>query len=54
MKLPDHKNIQNTLLYTQQINFDKDDNYHSTTTKTSQEAQKLVETGLSTFVLLRM
>jgi integrase len=45
MKLLGHKNIQNTLLYTQLINFDEDDNFHSATAKTIQEAQKLVEAG---------
>jgi hypothetical protein len=45
MKLLGHKSIQNTLIYTQLINFDDDDNFHSATAKTIQEAQKLVETG---------
>jgi integrase len=44
MKLLGHKNIQNTLLYTQLINFESDA-YHSATAKTVQEAQKLIETG---------
>jgi len=45
MKLLGHKSIQNTLIYTQLINFDEDDNFHSATAKTIQEAQKLVEAG---------
>jgi integrase len=45
MKLLGHKNIQNTLLYTQLINFDEEDNFHSATAKNIQEAQKLVESG---------
>jgi integrase len=44
MKILGHKNIQNTLFYTQLINFESDA-YHSTTAKTVQEAQKLIETG---------
>jgi hypothetical protein len=39
-----HKNIQNTLLYTQLISFENED-YHSATAKTVQEAQKLIEAG---------
>jgi hypothetical protein len=42
MKALGHRNIQNTLLYTQLVNF-KSDEFHSTTAKTVQEAQKLVE-----------
>jgi len=45
MKPLGHKSIQNTLLYTQLINFDAVDNFHSATVKTVQEVQKLVETG---------
>jgi len=44
MKMLGHKNIQNTLLYTQLINFESDD-FHSATAQTVQEAQKLVEAG---------
>jgi integrase len=42
MKMLGHKNIQNTLLYTQLIDFETDD-YHSATAITVQEIQKLVE-----------
>jgi integrase len=44
MKILGHKNIQNTLLYTQLISFENDD-FHSATAKTVQDAQKLVEAG---------
>jgi len=42
MKILGHRNIQNTLLYTQLISFESDD-YHSATAQNVQEAQKLVE-----------
>jgi integrase len=44
MKLLGHRNIQNTLLYMQLINFESDE-FHSATAKTIQDAQKLVEAG---------
>jgi hypothetical protein len=44
MKILGHRNIQNTLLYTQLISFESDE-YNSDTAKTVQEAQKLVEAG---------
>jgi len=44
MKILGHKNIQNTLLYTQLITF-KNDEFHSATAKTVEDAQKLVEAG---------
>ena len=44
MKLLGHKNIQNTLIYTQLITF-KNDEYHSAIAKTVEDAQKLVEAG---------
>ena len=44
MKLLGHRNIQNTLLYTQLINFESDE-FHSATAKTVQDAQKLIEAG---------
>jgi hypothetical protein len=44
MKMLGHKNIQNTLLYTQLVNFESDE-FHSATAQTVQEAQKLVEAG---------
>jgi len=44
MKMPGHRNVQSTLMYTQLVNFESDE-YHSATAKTVEEAQKLVETG---------
>ena len=44
MKILGHKNIQNTLLYTQLITF-KNDDFQSATAKTVEDAQKLVEAG---------
>lgn len=44
MKMLGHKSIQNTLLYTQLINFENDE-FHSATAATIQDAQKLIETG---------
>jgi len=44
MQLLGHRNIKNTLVYTQLVNFENDD-YHSATAKTIEEAQKLIETG---------
>jgi len=44
MRMLGHKNIQNTLLYTQLIDFETEE-YHSATAKTVEEAQKLVEAG---------
>jgi integrase len=39
-----HRNIQNTLKYTHVVNF-KDDEYHSATARTLDEACKLIEAG---------
>jgi len=44
MKMLGHRNIQNTLLYTQLISFESDE-FHSATAATVQDAQKLVEAG---------
>jgi hypothetical protein len=44
MKVLGHRNIQNTMLYTQLINFESDE-FHSATAAMVQEAQKLVEAG---------
>jgi len=44
MKMLGHRNIQNTLLYTQLISFESDE-FHSATAKTVKEAQKLIEAG---------
>jgi integrase/predicted RNA-binding Zn-ribbon protein involved in translation (DUF1610 family) len=44
MKMLGHRNIQNTLLYTQLICFQNDE-FFSATAKTVQDAQKLIEAG---------
>ena len=44
MKILGHKNIQNTLLYTQLITFQNDE-FHSATAKNIEDAQKLIEAG---------
>jgi site-specific recombinase XerC len=44
MKMLGHKNIQNTLLYTQLIIFENDE-FHSAIATTVQAAQKLIEVG---------
>lgn len=44
MKILGHRNIQNTLLYTQLISFESDE-FHSATAKTVEDAQKLIEAG---------
>jgi len=43
-KMLGHKNIQNTLLYSQLISFESDE-FHSATAATVREAQKPVEEG---------
>lgn len=48
MKMLGHRSIQNTLIYTQLVNFESDENYSATAT-TVEEARKLVEAGF-TFV----
>ena len=44
MQFLGHRNIKNTLVYTQLVDFENDD-YHSATANTVQEASKLVEAG---------
>ena len=44
MKLLGHRRIENTLIYTQLVEFETDD-YHSATAETIEEAKKLVEAG---------
>ena len=39
-----HRSIQNTLLYTQLVNFESDE-FHSAVAKTVEEGQKLTEAG---------
>ena len=45
MKMLGHRRIENTLIYTQLIQDGKDDDYHSATAKTVEDAQSLIETG---------
>ncbi len=44
MQFLGHRNIKNTLIYTQLMKFEKDDFYCSTA-KTSNEAKQLIESG---------
>jgi hypothetical protein len=44
MQLLGHRNIQNTLIYTQLVNFESGE-YHSVTAKTVEEAKQLIEAG---------
>lgn len=44
MELLGHRNIQNTLIYTQLVNFESND-YHSATAAGTEEAKQLVESG---------
>ncbi len=44
MNLLGHRNINNTLIYTQLVNFESSD-YHSATAKSAEEAKQLVESG---------
>ena len=45
MQFLGHKNIKNTLLYTQLIRFEKEDDFHCAVAKTSNEAKELIESG---------
>ncbi|MGC8999340.1 MAG: tyrosine-type recombinase/integrase, partial [Candidatus Bathyarchaeia archaeon] len=40
-----HKKLETTLIYTQLVNFNEEDEYYSAIAKTTQEAQKLIEQG---------
>jgi integrase len=45
MTLLGHKNIKNTLIYTQLVKLEKEDAFHSATAKTADEAKNLIESG---------
>ena len=45
MQVLGHRNIKNTLIYTQLVKMEKEDNFHSATAKTATEAKDLVESG---------
>lgn len=44
MSVLEHKSIQNTLIYTQLLNFENEE-HHSATAKTIEEAKQLIESG---------
>jgi len=44
MKMLGHRNINNTLLYTQLVNFESDD-FHSAVAEDTEEARNLIEAG---------
>jgi hypothetical protein len=44
MEILGHRDIKTTLIYTQLVSFESDE-YHSSTAKTTEEAEKLVEAG---------
>jgi len=44
MKMLGHRSLQNTLVYTQLINFETNE-YHSATAETVEEARRLIEAG---------
>ena len=45
MEFLEHKNIKNTLIYTQLVKFQESDEFYGSTAKTTEEAKKLVEDG---------
>jgi len=45
MKVLRHKNIANTLIYTQLVEFEDDDKYCTAVANNVQDARKLLETG---------
>ena len=45
MRLLGHKNIANTLIYTQLVEFEEDDKYCTAIADNVEEARKLLETG---------
>jgi len=45
MRLLGHKNIANTLIYTQLVEFEDDDKYCTAVASNVQDARKLLETG---------
>lgn len=40
-----HRKIETTLIYTQLVNFNDNEEYYSATAKTVEDAQKLIEQG---------
>lgn len=43
MQMLGHKKIENTLIYTQLVKFEAEDEFHSAVAKTVEEARKLVD-----------
>jgi hypothetical protein len=52
MKLLGHRNVQNTMRYTQVVNLEESDQYHSATAKSIEETAKLVEKGFEYVVTI--
>jgi integrase len=46
MQVLGHRNIKKTLIYTQLVKMEKEDNYYSATAKTATEAKDLIESGV--------
>jgi integrase len=45
MQVLGHRNIKNTLIYTQLVKMEKESNYYSVVAKTAKEAKDLIESG---------
>jgi hypothetical protein len=45
MQVLGHRNIKNTLIYTQLVKMEKEDSYYSAVAKTTTEAKDLIESG---------
>jgi hypothetical protein len=45
MQILGHRNIKNTLIYTQLVKMEKEDNFYSAAAKNATEAKDLVESG---------
>jgi hypothetical protein len=52
MKLLGHRNVQYTMRYTQVVNLEESDQYHSATAKSIEETAKLVEKGFEYVVTI--
>ena len=47
MRVLGHKKIENTLIYTQLVDFEDEDDFHSATARTVKEAKEFVKAGFS-------
>jgi len=45
MQMLGHQKIENTLIYTQLVKFEAEDEFHSAVAKTVEDARKLVDVG---------